>query len=73
MSTLARGLKPRRRSTSQLRASMHERMAGTVGTHELAEIERRMADLLAANARGNCSAADVVAALYEQGWGRSDG
>ncbi len=42
MSTLSRGIAPSQRSTAQLLASLHERLAGTRGVHELADLERRM-------------------------------
>lgn len=70
MSKLARDIAPAHRTTQQLRASLHERLAGTRGVHELADLERRIADLLEANERGEMSAADVVGSLYEQGYGR---
>lgn len=63
-----RGIAPAQRTTRELRASLHDRLAGTRGVQELAEIERRVADVLAANARGEITAADVVQSFYDTGW-----
>lgn len=68
---LKRSLRPMQRETPLLRASLRDRLGGdrdSIAVRELAELERRVRDLLALNARGELSAADVVSALYEQGW-----
>jgi len=59
----------RSQSTRTLRANLHERLAGTQGVHELAELERRIMDMLAAHEKGECSADDIAAHLYVSGWG----
>lgn len=66
---LKRSLRPSLRSTRAIVAGLDERHAriGGVQEKEWRELRHRIADALARNAAGECSAADVVASLYLSG------